>query len=175
MKQKKKKLWRSNSNGLTTVTKPSETAVPQISIGGIPNSTELSIGEKASVVQRFFDSTPSQLSMDGLFHLHSLLREGELAVLFRNNHFSTITKYNNTLYSLITDIGFVHDLSRVWETLSLTGDVVMVDASFAERHAPAASSSFDAQAWGFESLAVADDDDLIRVKGPLSFVLFFFC
>jgi hypothetical protein len=126
-----------------------------------PSSTELGIGEKASIVRRFFESTPSQLSMEGLFHMHSILKEDELAILFRNNHFSTITKHNNTLYSLITDIGYMHDMAHVWETLSLTGDVVMVDATFSER-AVAPESHFSAADYGFENLAVVGDDELVR-------------
>jgi hypothetical protein len=86
-----------------------------------------SLGQKAEIVRSFLNSTQSQLSMEGLFHLHSVLKEGELAILFRNNHFSTITiGPGGTLYSLVTDIGFLHDSARVWETISLTGDVVMV-------------------------------------------------
>ncbi|MPC89804.1 Protein FAM63B [Portunus trituberculatus] len=67
----------------------------------------------------------SQLTIHGLFELGSALRREEIAVLFRNNHFSTIYKREDQLYQLLTDQGFLHE-NMVWETLN------DVDATFSE-------------------------------------------
>lgn len=109
--------------------------------GPAPSAAALELRDKAATVRAFLDSTPSQLSMEGIFHLTEVLKVGELAVLFRNNHFSTVTiGPGGTPYSLITDVGFMHDFARVWETISLTGDVEYVDAQFRLASPPAAVS-----------------------------------
>ncbi len=54
-------------------------------------------------------------------------------MLFRNNHFSTVILHEGVLYSLVTDVGFQHRDSVVWETLnSLHGDTHLVDCNFRE-------------------------------------------
>ena len=45
-------------------------------------------------VEEFLDSTQSQLTYYGLIELQQALKSNELAVFFRNNHFSTILKHN---------------------------------------------------------------------------------
>ena len=45
-------------------------------------------------VEEFLDSTQSQLTYHGLVELQHDLKPNELAVFFRNNHFSTILKHN---------------------------------------------------------------------------------
>ncbi len=52
-------------------------------------------------------------------------------MLFRNNHFSTIIKRKDALYTLVTDIGFLHKTEVVWETLDcVSGDTNMVNCDF---------------------------------------------
>ena len=46
-----------------------------------------------------------------------MVNENELAVFFRNNHFSTLTKHGGTLFLLATDIGYLHEADLVWERL----------------------------------------------------------
>ena len=53
----------------------------------------------------------------GLLQLHEHVKERELAVFFRNNHFSTLFKYNGALYLLVTDLGFREQPKIVWERL----------------------------------------------------------
>lgn len=60
-----------------------------------------------NIATQFIQDTLSQLTIAGLAALHSILKDHELAVLFRNNHFSTIIKHNNKLYTLITDFGLI--------------------------------------------------------------------
>ena len=37
------------------------------------------------------------------------LKPRQLAVLFRNNHFSTLFKFDDALYLLVTDQGYLHE------------------------------------------------------------------
>ena len=74
--------------------------------------------EEAVLVQNFLDTTAHQLTDYGLQQLHSTLREGELAVFFRNNHFSTLTKHSGVLFNLVTDIGYERERNVVWDLLS---------------------------------------------------------
>merc|ERR1711963_1284905 len=76
------------------------------------------------------DRTASQLSYEGLLALHETVRERQLAVFFRNSHFSTMLKYNGELYLLCTDIAF--GTSHVcWERLDeVDGDTTYCDADF---------------------------------------------
>ncbi|KAK8405286.1 hypothetical protein O3P69_001692 [Scylla paramamosain] len=80
---------------------------------------------KAMLCEEFMANSGSQLTIHGLFELGSALRREEIAVLFRNNHFSTIYKRGDQLYQLLTDQGFLHE-NMVWETLN------DVDATFSE-------------------------------------------
>lgn len=45
------------------------------------------------VAEQFLNNTATQLTYHGLCELTSAVQEGELCVFFRNNHFSTMTKY----------------------------------------------------------------------------------
>ena len=59
------------------------------------------------------------------------MKDGQLAVFFRNNHFSTMVKEGGSLYLLVTDLGFLDQKDVVWETLdSVQGDTVFVDKQF---------------------------------------------
>lgn len=51
-----------------------------------------SYDENAPLFQHFLESTASQLTVHGLFELSKELTDGEVAVLFRNNHFHTLCK-----------------------------------------------------------------------------------
>jgi len=46
----------------------------------------------ALLAEEFLDNSASQLTHFGLGQLKTTLRDSELAVFFRNNHFSTILK-----------------------------------------------------------------------------------
>ncbi len=111
------------------------------------NSTNVDEQTNALLIGSFLDSTASQLTYHGLCELNTQLRDGELAVFFRNNHFSTLLKnrvskpklccyfefddIQDELFSLITDFGFANEKSVVWETLnSVDGNSHFVTAQF---------------------------------------------
>ncbi len=93
-----------------------------------------------AALEDFLDGTRTQLSYHGLAELHAFVRENELAVFFRNNHFSTLFKHEGQLYLLLTDIGFEHRPAHVWERLTeIDGDTCCCDATF--RRSPTVSAA----------------------------------
>ena len=92
------------------------------------DSTKVS---QSLVAQQFLEESASQLTYHGLCELNTVMKEGQLAVFFRNNHFSTVYKQGDGLYLLVTDQGFLHQLDVVWETLeNIEGDTEFVDHQF---------------------------------------------
>jgi hypothetical protein len=71
---------------------------------------------EGQLIEKFISKTASQLTFAGLCELHQHLRDNQLCVFFRNNHFSTLFKYKGDLYNLITDAGYSHE-PIVWEKL----------------------------------------------------------
>ncbi|XRB11076.1 ubiquitin carboxyl-terminal hydrolase MINDY [Pseudoscourfieldia marina] len=69
-------------------------------------------------IRRFLDETATQLTQAGLRKLRDAVKERELAVFFRNNHFSTIIKRDGELYILVTDLGYEKETRLVWERLN---------------------------------------------------------
>ena len=95
------------------------------------NEASMSMLSKSAVIRQFLEASPSQMTYTGLFQIHAALKEGEIGVLFRNNHFSTVILNQGVLYSLVSDFGYMHQPNAVWETLeSLDGDTAMVDSHF---------------------------------------------
>ncbi|KAM5291679.1 ubiquitin carboxyl-terminal hydrolase MINDY-2 [Ctenodactylus gundi] len=83
------------------------------------------------VAEQFLNNTATQLTYHGLCELTSTVQEGELCVFFRNNHFSTMTKYKGQLYLLVTDQGFLTEEKVVWESLhNVDGDGNFCDSTF---------------------------------------------
>lgn len=83
------------------------------------------------VAEQFLNGTATQLTYHGLSELTSTIQEGELCVFFRNNHFSTMTKYKGLLYLLVTDQGFLTEENIVWESLhNVDGDGNFCDSDF---------------------------------------------
>lgn len=58
----------------------------------------------ALICQEFLDDSASQLTYHGLSELASRLKDNQLAVFFRNNHFSTIYKHKVINYPSIDSI-----------------------------------------------------------------------
>jgi ubiquitin carboxyl-terminal hydrolase MINDY-1/2 len=86
---------------------------------------------EALIIESFLERSASQLTYHGLVELSRAMNEGEVAVLFRNNHFSTILKQQDMVLQLVTDQGFLSEPNVVWETLnSIDGDGQFVDGYF---------------------------------------------
>ncbi|CAR29427.1 hypothetical protein ZYGR_0AD01090 [Zygosaccharomyces rouxii] len=79
------------------------------------NSQE--IIEDANYIRSFLARSATQLTDYGLVHLKEILVEKSYAVLFRNDHFSTIYKYEGELFTLVTDLGYKNRPDIVWQSL----------------------------------------------------------
>lgn len=94
-------------------------------------SDDTKLINEATIAENFLEKTASQLTYHGLCELSTTVKEGELCVFFRNNHFSTLYRHKNELFLLVTDQGFLNEFNVVWETLSsVEGDCYFVDAEF---------------------------------------------
>ncbi|XP_069650291.1 ubiquitin carboxyl-terminal hydrolase MINDY-1 isoform X3 [Haliaeetus albicilla] len=100
-------------------------------------ASDSSLVSEGLVAEQFLESTASQLTYHGLCELTTTVREGELSVFFRNNHFSTMIKHKGHLYLLVTDQGFLQEERVVWESLhNVDGDSCFCDTDFHLSHTP---------------------------------------
>ena len=86
--------------------------------GGLtPNEQQL--WEDIVSIRRFFSTYPTQLTPYGLNVVSESLFPGAFAIMFRNDHFSTIYKHPETgqLYTLVTDAGYADKDEVIWESL----------------------------------------------------------
>ncbi|KAK9460672.1 uncharacterized protein V1516DRAFT_677348 [Lipomyces oligophaga] len=81
---------------------------------------ELEVVENARIIEIFLERTATQMTAFGIKFLNELLSPGSFAVLFRNDHFSTVYKHPDTkqLFMLVTDAGFAQHSAIVWESLN---------------------------------------------------------
>lgn len=88
---------------------------------------------EGALIRNFLRNNASQLTVYGLFCLQEGLKERELCVFFRNNHFSTMFKFKGDLYLLATDQGYINQPDLVWEKLNeVHGDSVFMTGDFKE-------------------------------------------
>ena len=105
--------------------------VERVVVGGDDDTKDDEAAGEAAAMSAFLDATATQLTYHGLVELHERLREREIAVLYRNLHFSTVFKLDGVLYVLVTDVGYQHEASIVWEKLDgIDGDTDFVGADF---------------------------------------------
>lgn len=102
-----------------------------VAVGDNNNSIDTKLLEDGHILESFLAETASQLTYMGLLTLHHTLKERQLAVFFRNNHFATIFKYNSQLFLLVTDLGYQDQPNVVWECLdAVDGNTEYVDSNF---------------------------------------------
>lgn len=70
-------------------------------------------------IKSFLHTSATQLTPWGLEVIIKAMRPGSVAILFRNDHFSTLYRHPETLqlYSLVTDAGYASHDEIVWESL----------------------------------------------------------
>lgn len=78
----------------------------------------------------FVQACPTQLSKTGHRSLIDQVGEGEYAVLFWNNHFSTVTQNKGRICLLATDLGYQGRKNVCWEVLDISGAGAMLSADF---------------------------------------------
>ncbi|RDL33952.1 uncharacterized protein BP5553_08320 [Venustampulla echinocandica] len=75
--------------------------------------------EDIATIKAFFSSNATQLTRFGLQTITSSSAPGATAILFRNDHFSTLYRHPDTLQllQLVTDMGYAGHEEVVWESL----------------------------------------------------------
>jgi hypothetical protein len=83
------------------------------------NPEEQILFEDLHTIKQFLATWPTQLTEYGLNVLLNHVRPGEFAILFRNDHFSTIYKEprSQQILTLVTDEGYSSHDEIVWESL----------------------------------------------------------
>jgi len=89
---------------------------------------------EGTVIESFLNETANQMTYFGLLSLYEKVRDRELSVFFRNNHFCTLFRKDHRLYLLCTDAGFRDEPNAIWELLDeIDGNTNYVDANFREQ------------------------------------------
>ena len=72
-----------------------------------------------TLIKEFLSTWRSQLSEYGLDIISRSMQPGQFAILFRNDHFSTLYKdiRSQCLFTLVTDAGYAGHESVIWESL----------------------------------------------------------
>ncbi|KUJ08965.1 uncharacterized protein LY89DRAFT_598535 [Mollisia scopiformis] len=75
--------------------------------------------EDIATIKAFFASNATQLTPYGLDRITTSVGPGSVAILFRNDHFSTLYRHPDTLQllQLVTDMGYAGHEEVVWESL----------------------------------------------------------
>ncbi|KAL9091486.1 MAG: hypothetical protein Q9165_004872 [Trypethelium subeluteriae] len=81
---------------------------------------EQQVFEDVISIKEFLETWPTQLTDYGLQVINESIRPGKMAILFRNDHFSTLYKEprGNRLMTLVTDAGYSSHDEIVWESLA---------------------------------------------------------
>lgn len=94
------------------------------------------------IVRHWLETNKSQLTYHGVCEIQRIMANREMAVLFRNNHYATMFKVNDCLYTLATDSGF-QGTTVMWKALSCVdgGEDVYVGADFKALRSDGGSST----------------------------------
>lgn len=86
---------------------------------GLKEDEQLMLADILSI-KHFLSSSATQLTEYGLETMARCLGPGSIAILFRNDHFSTLYKhpYSGQLFTLVTDMGYAGHAEVVWESLT---------------------------------------------------------
>ncbi|KAL9083790.1 MAG: hypothetical protein Q9159_005578 [Coniocarpon cinnabarinum] len=81
---------------------------------------EQNVLQDLPVIKQFFAMWPTQLTEHGLRSLKEDIKPGQIVILFRNDHFSTVFKdpKSHQLMTLVTDAGYTSHEEIVWESLA---------------------------------------------------------
>ncbi|KAF4546490.1 uncharacterized protein LTHEOB_3798 [Lasiodiplodia theobromae] len=80
---------------------------------------EQNLYQDLQAIKEFLQRYPTQLTDYGLKTMRDSIQPGQFAILFRNDHFSTIYKEprSQKVFSLVTDAGYSSHEEIVWESL----------------------------------------------------------
>jgi ubiquitin carboxyl-terminal hydrolase MINDY-1/2 len=135
---------------------------------------EQSTLEDISTIKAFFNESATQLTPYGLETITKSMAPGSVAILFRNDHFSTLYRHpeSHQLLQLVTDMGYAGHEEVVWESLVdvngencefFSGDFRLVGGAPAE-----ARQSVDDSEWATESHRGSQSQGTLQVRNPTS-------
>lgn len=80
---------------------------------------EQNMWEDINSIKDFLTTYPTQLTPTGLEAVRDSISPGSFAIMFRNDHFSTIYKHPESaqIFTLITDAGYADRDEIIWESL----------------------------------------------------------
>ncbi|KAF2203429.1 hypothetical protein GQ43DRAFT_479048 [Delitschia confertaspora ATCC 74209] len=83
------------------------------------NTDEQTLFTNIIAIKEFLNHWPTQLTDFGLRTMQQSFQPGQIGILFRNDHFSTLYKHPNTgqILTLVTDAGYASHNEIVWESL----------------------------------------------------------
>ncbi|KAK8599796.1 hypothetical protein V6N13_060384 [Hibiscus sabdariffa] len=124
---------------------------------------------QGEMIANFLKNNANQLTINGLFCLRDGLKERELCVFFRNNHFSTMFKYDSELYLLATDQGYLNQPDLVWEKLNeVNGNTLFMTGNFKEFKADSYAAGIDDYTTGIDGSAHAGADEISDLQLALA-------
>ncbi|KAN0033995.1 hypothetical protein ACTFIV_000475 [Dictyostelium citrinum] len=90
---------------------------------------------KPELQQKINDfANSNQLTDYGLSLIQENLKEDELCVFFRNNHFATMTKHDGYLHILVSDVGYERENNIIWDRImSKEGESIFLSGDFRSR------------------------------------------
>jgi hypothetical protein len=90
----------------------------KLQTGGL-NADEQRLFTDIHAIKEFLNAWPTQLTDYGLRNMQQAIKPGQVGILFRNDHFSTLYKNPHTgeLMTLVTDQGYATHDEVVWESL----------------------------------------------------------
>jgi hypothetical protein len=133
---------------------------------------EQSTLEDISTIKAFFRESATQLTPDGLETITKSMAPGSVAILFRNDHFSTLYRHpeSHQLLQLVTDMGYAGHEEVVWESLVdvngencdfFSGDFRLVGGALAETR-----QSVDVPEWTTVSHTANQSQNNLQVRNP---------
>ncbi|KAJ9608953.1 hypothetical protein H2200_006724 [Cladophialophora chaetospira] len=83
------------------------------------SEAEQNMWQDINSIKNFLVAHPTQLTPTGLEAVQDSIPSGSFAIMFRNDHFSTIYKHPDSgqLFTLITDAGYADRDEIIWESL----------------------------------------------------------
>ena len=83
------------------------------------SESEQNMWQDITSIKNFLKAYPTQLTPSGLEGVRDSVPSGSFAIMFRNDHFSTIYKHpeSGQLFTLITDAGYAERDEIIWESL----------------------------------------------------------
>lgn len=115
---------------------------------------------ETELLRTFYDESISQITFHGLASLMERMKDGELAVVFHNNHFSTILKRRDEIFKLVSDEGLCDEPNIVWETFSsVDGDCIFVNGDFGN-FKPITPPTTHPSPESFEKLQISDNSPI---------------